>query len=680
MGDELKFIDDIQTEDVKDNGPQVVVLKFSDSTIPIFKEEKNKDYIKYGENNLYPEYLTYLFNKSAKHNAILTGKANYIFGNGYSGGDFIVNRNNESLNDIAKKLILDRCIFGSWRVELIWDFNGKISEIYHAEYCNLRKSKDGGFWFKENWDPGKRDEPILIPAFNPSERKGSQIYEYSDYRPGQKYYTLPDYIGANNYIETDIEISKFHLSAIRNGMAPSKMIQFFTGEPTDEKKQQVESRLKKKFVGSENAGKFFLVFNAANAQKSVEVTDLSAADLDKQFDILNKTCQQEIFSGHLITSPMLFGIMEPGKLGGTTELKTAYEIFNNTYVKPKAKVFNREINWMLSFSKWPGEYELENADPIGIQIDVKDVLNMLPKQFIFEKLGIPEDQWNLPQSDGTVAPVINEMDNANPHLKNLTGKQSQGMDRIIRKYQQGKLKVDAARLLLKKGWNLSDEDINVLLEIQGPVQLSLSVQDEIIGMFDSCGDYKSDYEILKSKKVHFSTIDEAKEDEVIYYDSFKTYDVSNSENEIMSLLRDNPSITAKEISDRTKLTENYINSKIESLIKRGYIERTDAGLIKVPPSIKDLIKNIPNKPVQIFIKYSYEGPQDSRNRPFCAKMMQLDRLYNRQEIEKISQRLGYSVFDRRGGFWNQGNGIISEHCRHNWKSNIVVKKGGANVN
>jgi len=37
-------------------------------------------------------------------------------------------------------------------------------------------------------------------------------------------------------------------------------------------------------------------------------------------------------------------------------------------------------------------------------------------------------------------------------------------------------------------------------------------------------------------------------------------------------------------------------------------------------------------------------------------------------------QLGYSLWDRRGGFWNEGNGVISASCRHIWKSNIVIKK------
>jgi hypothetical protein len=58
------------------------------------------------------------------------------------------------------------------------------------------------------------------------------------------------------------------------------------------------------------------------------------------------------------------------------------------------------------------------------------------------------------------------------------------------------------------------------------------------------------------------------------------------------------------------------------------------------------------------VMYYYEWqegiPLDQRNtpkypsRPFCGKLMELDRLYSRKDIEAISERLGYSVWDRWG--------------------------------
>jgi len=181
MGEVIKIEQDITPADYS---PDIIVLKFADSKVPVFKEVRNKDYIEYGEDNLYPEYLTYLFNKSAKHNAIINGKANYIFGKGYENGDIIVNRLNESLNDITKKGILDVEIYGGCRYEVIYNRNGRVAEIYHSDFNTLRKGKDGCFFYKEIWKSFSRDPELVIPAFNPAKPVGSQIFEYNEYRPG----------------------------------------------------------------------------------------------------------------------------------------------------------------------------------------------------------------------------------------------------------------------------------------------------------------------------------------------------------------------------------------------------------------------------------------------------------------------------------------------------------------
>ncbi len=78
--------------------------------------------------------------------------------------------------------------------------------------------------------------------------------------------------------------------------------------------------------------------------------------------------------------------------------------------------------------------------------------------------------------------------------------------------------------------------------------------------------------------------------------------------------------------------------------------------------------------VDVYVKYSYEWneevPLNERDtaahpsRPFCKKLMELNRLYTRSEIEQISQHVGYSVWDRKGG----------DGCRHRWVSQAVIKK------
>ena len=91
-----------------------------------------------------------------------------------------------------------------------------------------------------------------------------------------------------------------------------------------------------------------------------------------------------------------------------------------------------------------------------------------------------------------------------------------------------------------------------------------------------------------------------------------------------------------------------------------------------------------NRELEISIMYSYEWkeeiPMDERDttehpsRPFCKKLMELDRLYLRKDIETMSQRLGYSVWDRKGGWWEKPNGELSSECRHRWVQQTIVRE------
>jgi hypothetical protein len=64
------------------------------------------------------------------------------------------------------------------------------------------------------------------------------------------------------------------------------------------------------------------------------------------------------------------------------------------------------------------------------------------------------------------------------------------------------------------------------------------------------------------------------------------------------------------------------------------------------------------------------------SRKFCIKLVALSKagkVWSIKNIQDISQRVGYSVFKRCGGFWNN-NGVIEYQCRHEWRKHVVIKK------
>jgi len=646
---------------------RVSFIKFADVKVPVMKELPNKGWVLFGEDNKFPNMLLNMFNKSSKHNGIVLGKVNYIIGKGF---DNVTQANAyENSNELLKKVCTDIEVFGGCYIEVQYNELGKIGAYYHVPYHKVRSNKDNTQFFVKDWDTYKKnDEPKVFLAYNPNQdvkmlRNQTQILYYKEYRPGVETYSYPGYMGALNAIQTDIEISKYHLSTITNGMFASKMISFFEGIPTEEEKREIEKGFKSKFTGSENAGNIVLNFGKDPAKRP-QLDDLSSTELDKHFDILAKSIQQELFAGHQVVSPMLFGVRVEGQLGGRSEIREAYEIFKATYANDKQQSLEflfKEITGIDS--------KIVPVEPIGFEFSEQTLLQIAPKKWLLEKIGIDPNQYpeSLP-TEAVPSQASAEVKQVNENLKNLTGRQWQSLTRIIRKFEKGDISQDQAKLLLKSSLGLSEEEINVMLSIDNEMEFSSHEKDELLlAEFASCGELKSEYLIVKSTSSF----------------SFKDHEfnaVTQIEANVLDLLRKDKRITPEVIAETLDIEVESAKEIIKRLTEEGRIK---SKIVKV--GIDQVIERTLTEPISkqtdktpetlnFKLMYSYEGPQDSRNRPFCARLMELDRLYSRADIETMSRRMGYSVWDRRGGWWTKPNGDHSISCRHNWVQNIVMKK------
>jgi hypothetical protein len=119
------------------------------------------------------------------------------------------------------------------------------------------------------------------------------------------------------------------------------------------------------------------------------------------------------------------------------------------------------------------------------------------------------------------------------------------------------------------------------------------------------------------------------------------------------------------------------------IILRLYCCSINSNIIISRELVQPLSKTVGNvKPqtTEILVRYSYgwkSGFSDAdlgTSRPFFKDLIRAKKLYSRSDIEQISARLGYSVWDRAGGWWTMPSGEHSESCRHEWKTNIVTRK------
>lgn len=657
----------------------IVILSFAEAKQPEYREKKGLGYIEFGDKNDYPNYLLSLYNKSAKHNAIVRGKVNYIIGNGWQSdgvdaqADLFIKSPNqyESLADLTRKVSIDIEVFGGAYLEVIWSkVGGMLAEVCHIDYTKIRSNKDNTqFWYKD-WSD-RKEEPKVIPAFNTQNRVGKQILYMKEYRPGLDTYALPGYMGSLNYIESDIEVSKHVLGNAQTGFSASKLITLPNGEPSPDEKRNIERRFTERFSGSD--GKKFILSFVQDAAKKPVVEDLGASDLTKEdFNQVDSMIQQNIFAGHQITTPSLFGISTPGSLGTRTEMRDGFEIFKNTYASDKQHFLESVFNQLATLKGATSEITIVPIEPISYEFSEATIAANMTQDEIREKMGLqPLNQTQNVTNPATLEPTQTMI---NEHLKGMKGREWQNFQRIIREFNKGKITREQAAQMLKSAYGLGEEELATWL---GSDEFSDDM-DAVIQVFNEYGSSADNYSVLATRSVFGS--DKIEENESQFFAEV----VDNTlDKKILNTISKNKGILVEDIAKALKEDLAVIQERI-NILRESEVLKVDVktGIPKLTKPLSEII----DKPVKtaFLVRYSYEWkkivPSSERNTPahpsraFCAKLMQLNRLYTRSEIEQISARFGYSVFDRAGGWWTMPNGEHSPSCRHEWVSKIVVRK------
>jgi hypothetical protein len=128
-----------------------------------------------------------------------------------------------------------------------------------------------------------------------------------------------------------------------------------------------------------------------------------------------------------------------------------------------------------------------------------------------------------------------------------------------------------------------------------------------------------------------------------------------------------------------KATQSTIQQVAESIAKLTALEIISQG------QVTDLGQNVVDRaqaPVSQFeVVYTYKErpgvpPVKTKSREFCLKLIGLNRLYTREDINRISERVDRNVWNYRGGWYtNPETGASTPYCRHIWVQQLVIKRG-----
>jgi len=156
---------------------------------------------------------------------------------------------------------------------------------------------------------------------------------------------------------------------------------------------------------------------------------------------------------------------------------------------------------------------------------------------------------------------------------------------------------------------------------------------------------------------------------------------------ILQWLYSNEGITLETLSNNIQKPVEEIMREVDDMAQRGLIESVDDGF-RITPEGTTTLENS-NVGTEIVTRYTYEkapgisgGDLLPTSRDFCQRMIRLNRVYTREEIDQISVILareyndpGYSAWKRRGGWMTiKGTTTHVPYCRHIWQPQLLRRR------
>ena len=393
---------------------------------PIITESKRDNWVEFGGENNYFQFLIDRYNHSTTNAAIINNVTRLIYGRGLG----VLNADRKpneyaqvkSLfhDDCIRKIVMDRKLLGQFALQVHYNQSkSKILKAYHmpvnllrAEKCN----KDGeieGYYYSDDWTDTRKFEPKRIPAFGfGGKNELIEIIYSKPYTVGMKYYAYPDYQGSLPYALMEQEIAEYLINDVQNGFSPTMIVNFNNGVPTEEQMNIIDAKVKSQLTGPK--GKKVVTSYNENAEMKTTVDAIPLNDAPEHYQYLSEECMRKIMLGHNVTSPLLFGVASTnGFSSNADELKNSAVLFDNMVIRPIQDEIIAAFEQVLHFNGLsvrlffktlqPLEFtDLENAiteeqvqEETGTELSKRDHLDNEIADDLINLGEIPDENWIL---------------------------------------------------------------------------------------------------------------------------------------------------------------------------------------------------------------------------------------------------------------------------------------------
>lgn len=400
------------------------IIEFSSYVRPEIVEHIGRNWVLNGKYNSFFHYIIDRYNGSPTNESIINVYCELIYGKGIA-----INGQDEIYEDLAeifpkreqRKCIKDFKLFGQYDMQILKAKGGGIAKILHLPTNMLGMDKideDGnikGVWFSSDWTDTIKFPPKFYPAFTGELTEDIMVKSVRPYQPSRIYFSDPDYLAGLQYAELEEEISNFSINHIKNGLSFGYIINFNNGAALgEEKRNEIERKVKKKLTGSGNAGGVIISFNdGKDSETTIESVVVNSAH--KQWEFLSGESMKKILTAHGVTSPLLFGLASAGGFGSNAqELDTASKLLQDYQINPKQDVFIDELASLLELAgletdlvfiplreTYKSQETVETTNPIDNTVDEEESENVeLSEHFNYNDLielgeDINYEEWDL---------------------------------------------------------------------------------------------------------------------------------------------------------------------------------------------------------------------------------------------------------------------------------------------
>lgn len=442
-------------------------------------------YYSWGVNDDFPiQYLTAIYDSGTAHLCV-EKVTQFICGHGFKNKDFgdkFANpkqRYDEFLRSAGTQLSIYKGVAILHRL----DHMGVSKEKYVLPINDIRRRHDGQFIYEEGYKDytgrnSRVNKRYILPEWHKNlsletvhkaiakqkESYGVQkgFIQYV-FQPGagifyDKYPMPPAASGFN-----DLRADALHAVTEENLASNTFTAEVaITTRPLDKTQRQVDEHGNLGKTEYERFVENLKAYSGANGDSilhlesstgdGLTVTPLNSASNTKE-DKLNRSRERvrPIIAAYFNVPPVLIGIATAGKLGDTQEMVNHFKLFNLALTERRELLYTAMREWSL------GDESIYEIEPLNLFAELPEwLLNQLP----LEELRLIFD---LP------APVIEGQQVGAPAAapqmgaaSTWTGKQFQGVQRVVRKFNRDEITYEQAKQTLQ-GFGLTPEEADVWL-------------------------------------------------------------------------------------------------------------------------------------------------------------------------------------------------------------------------